>query len=130
MIDTIEKKILVVDDEPAIVRLAASRLRAHGFRVVTAEDGEGAIMKVEEEHPSLMLLDVMMPGMSGYQVIRHLRQKEEFLQMPVVLFTVKAFEPNEVKRVWNSSTDGYLRKPFLGEDLIDEIETCLRVTHG
>lgn len=68
-----KRLILVVDDEPAIVRLIRAKMQADGYAVVTAESGEAALESVEQERPDLVVLDVMMPGMDGYETLRRIR---------------------------------------------------------
>ena len=86
----IQKTILVADDEPSIARLVQMNLQRHGFTVVTAADGRAALQLVEASPPDLILLDVMMPHIDGYEVLRRLKNNPATKQIPVIMLTVKA----------------------------------------
>ena len=111
------KKILAVDDEKNILRLVEANLQREGYEVVTAADGLEALRKVEEEHPDLIVLDVTMPGMDGFQVLETLRSKPETQDIPVIMLTAKAQE-SDVLKGWQSGADMYLTKPFSPSELI------------
>jgi CheY-like chemotaxis protein len=81
------KTILVVDDEPSIVKIMKSRLEANGYAVMTALGGEEALVQLKEAKPDLILLDIIMPDMDGYQVCRKLKQDPGAQQIPVIMFT-------------------------------------------
>ena len=106
-----QKKILVVDDERHIVRLVQVNLERVGHRVVPAFDGKEALKKVETEKPDLIVLDVMMPHMDGFEVLKRLKADEQTRDIPVVMLTAKA-QDADVFRGWASGVDCYLTKPF------------------
>ncbi|MEI7752590.1 MAG: response regulator, partial [Candidatus Omnitrophota bacterium] len=81
------KKILVVDDEPVVVTLLKSRIESRGFKVEIATEGASAIEKAKEWRPDLILLDIVMPGMDGFEICRRLKATKELAAIPVVLFT-------------------------------------------
>ena len=81
------KKILVIDDQPGNVFLLQDRLNREGFKVITAYDGESGIKKTIEEEPDLILLDVMMPGMDGFQTCSEISSNEETKSIPIILVT-------------------------------------------
>lgn len=121
-------KILVVDDEPDIVETLEFALRKRGFQVRAARDGAEAMEMARAERPDLMLLDVMMPGMNGYEVSRRLKEsmtdEDEF---PIVLLTarrVDSSERHEFVSTW-SKADAVLYKPFALDRLMGEIEEQL-----
>lgn len=106
-----KKKILAVDDEKAIVRLVQVNLEREGYEVVTAYDGREALEKVESERPDLIVLDVMMPYMDGFEVLQNLKKNPETRDIPVIMLTAKA-QDADVFRGWQSGVDCYLTKPF------------------
>jgi len=106
-----KKKILAVDDEKAIVRLVQVNLEREGYEVVTAYDGREALEKVASERPDLIVLDVMMPYMDGFEVLQQLKKDPETRDIPVIMLTAKA-QDADVFRGWQSGVDCYLTKPF------------------
>lgn len=111
------KKILAVDDERHIVRLVQVNLERAGYQVVTAFDGREALEKVEAERPDLVVLDVMMPYMDGFEVLQTLRKNQNTRDLPVIMLTAKA-QDADVFRGWQSGVDCYLTKPFNPMELI------------
>ena len=111
------KKILAVDDERHIVRLVEVNLARAGYLVVTAFDGREALQKVESEKPDLVVLDVMMPFMDGFEVLRNLKANPETAEIPVIMLTAKA-QDADVFRGWQSGVDCYLTKPFNPMELL------------
>jgi len=111
------KKILAVDDERHIVRLVQVNLERAGYQVVTAFDGKEALQKVEAEQPDLVVLDVMMPYMDGFEVLQTLRKNQATRDLPVIMLTAKA-QDADVFRGWQSGVDCYLTKPFNPMELI------------
>jgi two-component system alkaline phosphatase synthesis response regulator PhoP/two-component system response regulator VicR len=111
------KKILAVDDERHIVRLVQVNLERQGYEVVTAFDGKEALEKVESEHPDLIVLDVMMPYMDGFEVLQNLKKNQNTRDIPVIMLTAKA-QDADVFRGWQSGVDCYLTKPFNPMELI------------
>jgi len=111
------KKILAVDDERAIVRLVQVNLERQGYQVVTAFDGKEALEKVESERPDLIVLDVMMPYMDGFEVLQNLKKNPNTRDIPVIMLTAKA-QDADVFRGWQSGVDCYLTKPFNPMELI------------
>jgi len=112
-----QKKILVVDDERHIVRLVQVNLERAGHQVVSAFDGMEALKKVESEKPDLIVLDVMMPRMDGFEVLKRLKAGEKTKDIPVVMLTAKA-QDADVFRGWASGVDCYLTKPFNPVELL------------
>jgi two-component system alkaline phosphatase synthesis response regulator PhoP len=111
------KKILAVDDERHIVRLVQVNLERQGYEVVTAFDGKEALEKVESENPDLIVLDVMMPYMDGFEVLQNLKRNQSTRDIPVIMLTAKA-QDADVFRGWQSGVDCYLTKPFNPMELI------------
>ena len=111
------KKILAVDDERHIVRLIQVNLERAGYQVSTAFDGNEALKKVEGDKPDLIVLDVMMPRMDGFEVLKRLQANPETREVPVIMLTAKA-QDADVFRGWASGVSAYLTKPFNPLELI------------
>ncbi len=111
------KKILAVDDERHIVRLVEVNLQRAGYEVVTAYDGREALEKVKSENPDLVVLDVMMPYMDGFEVLKNLKAEPATAEIPVIMLTAKA-QDADVFRGWQSGVDCYLTKPFNPMELL------------
>ncbi|MFM1990482.1 MAG: hypothetical protein RJA99_3439 [Pseudomonadota bacterium] len=114
------QKILVVDDSPTERFFIADLLTRRGYAVVTAESGAEALAKIRAERPSLVVMDVVMPGASGYQVVRTLTRDPETQTIPVILCTSKAAETD---RIWGlrQGARAYLTKPVDAEELLAKI---------
>ena len=119
-------KVLVVDDTPANVKLLADLLAVKGFGVATAVNGEEALAKVAAEAPDIVLLDVMMPGLSGYDVCRRIRAEPETALLPVVLVTSLDPQGERVKGI-EAGADDFLSKPINQAELFARVRSLLRV---
>ena len=118
------KKIMAVDDERHIVRLIQVNLERSGFQVITAFDGPDALKKVEADKPDLIVLDVMMPRMDGFEVLKRLQANPETREIPVIMLTAKA-QDTDVFRGWSSGVSAYLTKPFNPLELITFVKRIL-----
>jgi class 3 adenylate cyclase len=118
-------KILVVDDNPKNVKLLAELLKAEDYSVVTAESGEAALRLVATEKPDLVLLDVMMPGMNGYEVCQAIRADPATAILPVVLVT--ALDPQERVKGLQAGADDFLSKPVNQPELLARVRSLLRI---
>ena len=116
------KLILVVDDEPRMVRFIQTNLELDGFRVITASNGLEAVEKVRTELPDLVILDVMMPEMDGFEALRMIR---EISDVPVIMLTVKGEEADKHEAI-SAGADDYLTKPFSPLELSDRCKAVLR----
>jgi two-component system KDP operon response regulator KdpE len=117
-----DKLILVVDDEPRMVRFIRMNLEVEGCRVIEANNGLEALEKVRQELPDLVILDVMMPQMDGFETLHELRQ---FSDVPVIMLTVRADEEDRVRGL-ELGADDYLGKPFSPRELVSRIKAVLR----
>jgi DNA-binding response OmpR family regulator len=118
------KKILIADDEPSIVTALEFLLRRHGYEVQIARDGDEALRLVETMHPDLVLLDIMMPVKSGYEVCRQLRERPESRDVKIVMLTAKGRDA-EVAKGLTVGADVYVTKPFSTRDLMARIHSLL-----
>jgi two-component system alkaline phosphatase synthesis response regulator PhoP/two-component system response regulator VicR len=110
-------KILVCDDERHIVRLIQVNLERQGWQVVTAYDGKEGLEKIKSERPDLVVLDVMMPYMDGFEVLKTLRREPQFESLPVIMLTAKA-QDKDVFEGYHYGADMYLTKPFNPMELV------------
>jgi two-component system phosphate regulon response regulator PhoB len=118
-------RILVVDDEPDITALVAYHLARSGYRVSTAGNGQDALKAAREERPDIVVLDLMLPGVSGYEVLRELRQRRETADVGVILLTARREEADRVKGL-TLGADDYLTKPFSPQELTLRVAALLR----
>jgi len=118
------KKILVVDDERALVDYLTLRLEKKGYRTCFSYDGESALDAAGKESPDLILLDIRLPGISGFQVFERLRRNPELMHIPVIFVTADSTVLEE-NRPFKSSADDFLIKPFEPEELYEKIEAKL-----
>jgi two-component system alkaline phosphatase synthesis response regulator PhoP/two-component system response regulator VicR len=118
------KKIMAVDDERHIVRLIQVNLERAGYQVVTAFDGQDALRKVETEKPDAIVLDVMMPKMDGFEVLKRLQANPDTREIPVIMLTAKA-QDADVFRGWSSGVSAYLTKPFNPLELVTFVKRIL-----
>ena len=119
--------ILVVEDENALVTLLHYNLGREGFRVVSASDGEEALIVAKEETPDLILLDWMLPLMSGVEVCRRMRRMPDLGETPIIMLTARGEESDKVRGL-ESGADDYVTKPFSPAELIARIRAALRRT--
>jgi adenylate cyclase len=119
-------RILIVDDTPANVHILQARLAANGYDIVTATDGEAALVAVKETQPDLILLDVMMPKMDGFEVCRRLRADPSLPFIPIIMVTAKA-DPKDVVAGLEAGGDEYLTKPVDQAALVARVKSMLRI---
>jgi two-component system alkaline phosphatase synthesis response regulator PhoP len=117
--------VLVVDDEPDLVVLLEEHLTHEGYEVVSATSGMQAISKAREDHPDLILLDVMMPGVSGFDVCNILQDYPETASIPVIFLTAVAETKRKVMGL-NLGADDYITKPFDLHELAARVQAALR----
>ncbi len=116
------KKILVIDDDPQIVDLIKSRLKANNYEVITALDGKEGLEKTKEEFPHLIILDIAMPRMDGYTFVLELRKDEKLKGLPVIILTAK----DKMKELFGmEGLSHYLIKPFIAYELLKKVKELL-----
>lgn len=118
-------KILAVDDNPFICKLLASRLTASGYEVITALSGQQALDKAQNENPDLILLDISMPEMDGFEVGRRLKDNLGTRDIPIIMVTARGEHSTVVKAVSELGPVGYVVKPFDPAILLQEVEKAL-----
>ena len=118
-------RVLVVDDEPDIVALVAYHLAKAGYRVSTAATGNEAVEVARRDRPALLVLDLMLPGMSGYDVLQQLRAEEGTRNVGVLLLTARREEPDRIRGL-SLGADDYLTKPFSPQELVLRVGAILR----
>jgi len=123
------KHILAVDDEINIRRLVEVNLQRAGYRVSKASDGVEAMASIGAERPDLVVLDVMMPHMDGFEVLKRLKMDPGTADLPVIMLTAKA-QDADIFRGWASGVDCYLTKPFNPTELLVFVRRTLDATSG
>ncbi|HTY07570.1 MAG TPA: response regulator [Candidatus Edwardsbacteria bacterium] len=118
------KKIMVVDDEPYIARVIKFKLEQEGYTVISANDGITGLNKIKEEKPDMVLLDVMMPGMSGYEVCQKIKGDAELAGIPVVILTAKGQERDREQGFSMGASD-YITKPFSPNRLLELVKSIV-----
>jgi len=124
-----EERILVVDDEPDILSILVYQLSREGFRVSTAVTGRTAIATAIAENPDLVVLDLMLPELDGYEVLGQLRRHETTRSIPVILLTART-EEEERLRGFDTGADDYVTKPFSPRELVARVKALLRRTQA
>ena len=118
------KKILIVDDEPNIVTSLEYLMQKNGYEVKIARNGDEALELVESFRPDVVLLDVMMPRKSGYEVCQKMRERKDWQHIKIVMLSAKGREA-EVNKGLSLGADTYVTKPFSNQELIDKIDELL-----
>ena len=118
------KKILVVDDDPTIVKLLEGVLKAKGFEVLTASDGLDAMVQVKKSNPDLIILDIMMPEINGYEVCSNLKFNDRYKEIPIIILTSRDQELDT--RISQMMGIDYMHKPLKRDDLLTKIEKIFK----
>jgi two-component system, OmpR family, KDP operon response regulator KdpE len=118
--------VLVVDDEPAILKFVSSSMRVRGYDVILASNGQDALRLAEENNPELVILDIMMPKLDGFEVCRRLR---EWSQVPIIMLSARGEEQDKVKCL-DLGADDYVTKPFGTDELMARVRAVIRRTSG
>jgi DNA-binding response OmpR family regulator len=122
------KRILAVDDEPHILKLISFSLSSHGFDVLEATDGLSAVAVAKREHPDLILLDVMMPALDGYEACRRIKADPATADIPVFMLTAKT-QVAEQSTGKDAGALDYICKPFTPKDLVARVESFFADGH-
>lgn len=120
-----QEKILIVDDEKDIVKMLDYNLKKEGYRTISAYDGEYALDLAGREHPDLIILDLMLPGLSGLEVCKALKKDSKTAVVPIIMLTAKTQEADKIVGL-ELGADDYMTKPFSPRELIARIKAVLR----
>lgn len=120
-------KILVVDDEPDITEIVETFLTEHGYQVMTENNPNNAVEKAKKFKPDVVLLDIMMPGMDGYDVCQQIKKDPQFSSIPVIFLTGKD-RSDDMGRSFKSGGDMFIKKPFSCERLLEIVNIVLMST--
>lgn len=123
------KRILVAEDEPDVLSLISSNLQSAGFNVVKAENGLAALNQAKETLPSLIVLDLMLPELSGLEVCKLLKKEPQTSQIPIIMLTAKAEEVDRIVGL-ELGADDYLTKPFSPRELVLRVKSVIRRAEG
>lgn len=121
-----EGRILVVDDEPGIVDIAKANLEGYGYSVIPAYDGQEALRRISEDKPDLVVLDILMPEVDGWDVLEQIESDPELSGIPVIMLTARASD-EDVLRGLESGAVEYMTKPFYPQDLVAAVKINLQV---
>ena len=122
--DSVKNRILVAEDDPNILRQIAFNLQSSGYTVETALNGMEAFKKLMADRPDLLITDVMMPEMDGYELVTMLRRDEQLADLPVIMLTART-QDWDMMQGYNSGTDLYLTKPFNPAELLNFVRRIL-----
>jgi len=126
MDDENARSIVYIEDDPEMIDLVSLIVTKRGFKVIGAEGGRQGLDIVKSEKPTLILLDLMMPDIDGWDVYQQLKSDEETRDIPVIIITAKAQSIDRVLGLHIAKVDDYISKPFRPQDLIDSIEHVLQ----
>jgi len=125
MNNTTAKRIVCIEDEPEMIDLIQLILNRRGFEVTGASGGKEGLQIVRDTHPDLVLLDLMMPEMDGWEVYQQMKAEETTRNIPVIIVTAKAQNIDKVLGLHIAKVDDYIAKPFGPQELIDSVEKVL-----
>ena len=122
-----QKKILIIDDDPMIARMYQERFSRDGFEVVLAFNGKEGLEKAEKEKPDIILLDIMMPKMNGYEMLKALREKEEITSIPVIIFSSLGADPELVEKSKQLGVVDTIDKgAVLAKEVVEKVKAALK----
>ncbi|MBF0105007.1 MAG: response regulator [Deltaproteobacteria bacterium] len=118
-------KILIIDDEPGIIEFMQMALEAKGYNVASALSGEAGLAAVDDNPPHIVLLDIMMPGLNGFEVCKQLKSNNKTKNIPVLMISAKA-QTADVEMGISVGAEDYIIKPFEMKDVLKKIDSCLK----
>ena len=122
------KKILIIEDDPGTMRLLSYTLEHEGYEVLSAEDGLVGLKRAQDEHPDILILDIMLPGLDGYEICNRLRRNPETITVPILMVSGRARQ--EDKNVGlKMGADDYLSKPVDPQTVLTKVEALLASTN-
>src|SRR3989475_7467793 len=117
-------KVLIVEDEQGVVHLLRARLEPEGFQVIAAYDGQAGLRAVTEARPDLLILDLTLPGLDGFEICRRIRQQPETARLPILVLSGRTEEVDKVVML-ELGADDYVTKPFNTKELVARVKTLL-----
>jgi len=126
-VSNLQPNVLIVEDEPPLVELLSYNLEKAGFQIHIARDGEEALLAVEERKPDLILLDWMLPYVSGIEICRRIRRNPETRNVPIIILTARGEEDDRIRGL-DAGADDYVIKPFSPSELVARVRAVLRRT--
>lgn len=123
-VDNATKQLLLIDDDPNLILLVQDYLEFQGYEVITADNGQDALEILQDHVPDLIICDIMMPDIDGYEVVERIRQDNRISWIPVIFLSAKGQTSDRVKGL-NTGADVYLVKPFEPEELVAQVESSL-----
>ncbi|HEY5789526.1 MAG TPA: response regulator [Gammaproteobacteria bacterium] len=117
-------KVLIVDDSPTEIHVLTGMLEKHGIQCISAESGEAGIALARSEHPDLILMDIVMPGLNGFQVTRQLTRDPQTKDIPIIIVSTKSQDTDKVWGLRQGAKD-YLAKPVTESDLVAKVRALL-----
>jgi two-component system response regulator VicR len=123
-----KKRVVYIEDDPEIINLVRLILSRHGFELIGAEGGRSGLLMVRQMHPDLVLLDLMLPDMDGWEVYRRMRTDEALKDIPVIIITVKANRAERRAALNTFNVNGYITKPFDMHELVQSVRKALGMT--
>src|SRR3989442_6982377 len=118
-------KVLIVEDEQGVVHLLRARLEPEGFQVIAAYDGQAGLRAVTEARPDLLILDLTLPGLDGFEICRRIRRQPESARLPILVLSGRTEEVDKVVLL-ELGADDYVTKPFSPKELVARVKTLLR----
>ena len=125
LLDSMASKVLIVEDEQGVVHLLRARLEPEGFQVIAAYDGQAGLRAVTEARPDLLILDLTLPGLDGFEICRRIRQQPETARLPILVLSGRTEEVDKVVML-ELGADDYVTKPFNTKELVARVKTLLR----
>jgi len=118
------KKVLLVDDSPTVLMMEQMLLGRQNYEVITAKDGEEGVAKAHSEHPDLILMDVVMPRMDGFEAVRRIRADDSISQVPVIMVTTRG-ETVNMEKGYTAGCSDYVTKPIDARELLAKLKSYL-----
>jgi len=124
MAKKITKKVLIIEDAKHVVMMLESRLRANGYEVISAYDGQQGLERAQKEKPDLIIMDIMLPKLTGDEVCKKLKQDKELATIPIIVLTALA-RRQDIKLAEQLGVDAYITKPFMPDVLLSKIRELI-----
>lgn len=129
MSQTTNRRVIYIEDDQEMIELVSLILGRHGFQVIGGQGGKNGLDLIAQDPPDLILLDLMMPGMDGWEVYQQIKSNQTTRNIPVIIITAKAQEIDRVLGLYIAKVDDYIVKPFQPQGLIESIDRVLGLTN-